>query len=94
MAAQLIEISCINKTPRNDPHDRIKNVGGKNGDGTAWNMPEDRAIEGIESGKWDFYVRQAGRTAKVIVATRLGKKYLKTENDGVSPDNLLSLPEC
>jgi len=92
--AQPVEISCIKKKPRNDPHDRIKNVGGKNADGTAWCLAEEIAIEGIESGKWAFYVRQGGRTAKVIVATRLGKKYLKTENDGVSPDNLLSLPEC
>ena len=28
----------------------------------------------------------------MIIATRLGKKYLKTTADGEQPDNLLSLP--
>jgi hypothetical protein len=31
---------------------------------------------------------------KVIIATRLGREYLKTEADGEQPDNLLALPEC
>jgi Protein of unknown function (DUF3892) len=35
-----------------------------------------------------------GRTVAVIVAFHSGRKYLKTEADGYSPDNLLALPEC
>lgn len=92
--ATSVQISCINKTPRNDAHDRIKHVGGVNGDGTKWKLPQTDAIAGIEQGKWAFYVSRAGRTVKVIVATHNENKYLKTENDGVQPDNLLSLPEC
>jgi hypothetical protein len=30
----------------------------------------------------------------VIVATHNGNKYIKTEADGIHPDNLLALPEC
>jgi hypothetical protein len=90
-----IRIDCINKTNRTDPHDRIDNVGGPNSDGTRWKLSEDQAIEGIESGKWSFHVeRPAGHVVKVVVATRLGRKYLKTEADGEQPDNLLALPEC
>ena len=87
-------IQCINKTDRYDPHDRIKNVGGSNPDGTRWKLTQPEAIAGIEAGKWEFYVSVNGVSVDVIVASRLGHKYLKTRNDGDHPNNLLSLPEC
>ena len=89
-----VEIKCINKTDRYDPHDRIKNVGGINGAGERWTRTQPEAIAGIENGTWTFYVRQGGTVARVVVATRLGHKYLKTVADGEHPNNLLSLPEC
>jgi hypothetical protein len=92
--AQSVQIQCINKTPRQDPHLRIRNVGGQNGDGTRWKMSEDEAIEAIELGKYSFYVRGGGRSVNVIIAVHSGRKYLKTEADGQQPNNLLSLPEC
>lgn len=89
------EVLCINKSNRTNPHERITQIGGRNGDGTAWKLTQEDAIAGIESSKWLFYVSQGGRTVNVLVATsRFGHKYLKTENDGEQPDNLLSLPEC
>ena len=89
------EVICINKSDRMNPHERITQIGGRNGDGTAWKLTQEEAIAGIESGKWSFFVSRGGRTVNVIVATsRYGHKYLKTENDGEQPDNLLSLPEC
>ncbi len=86
-------VQCINKTHRTNPHERISHIGGIDG-GTRWKLTQPDAIDGIESGKWSFYVMEGGRTVDVIVATHNGHKYLKTENDGVHPDNLLSLPEC
>lgn len=89
------EVLCINKSDRTNPHERITHIGGRNDDGTAWKLTQQDAIVGIESGKWTFYVTRGGRTVNVIVSTsRYGNKYLKTENDGEHPDNLLSLPEC
>ncbi len=87
------EIRCINKSDRTNPHERIKNVGGIE-NGVRWKKTEDAAIRDIENGVYDYFVRQGVYEAKVIVAERLGKKYLNTVADGVSPDNLLSLPEC
>lgn len=89
------EVQCINKTDRYNPHERIKNIGGKNADGTRWKLSETDAIAGIEQGKWSFYVTRGGHTVDVIIATsQYGHKYLKTTADGERPDNLLSLPEC
>jgi hypothetical protein len=92
--AKTAYISCINKTNRNDPHDRIHSVGGVNNDKSRWKQSQQQTIQEIESGDWEFYVSGGGRTVKVIVAKHNGNKYIKTENDGIHPDNLLALPEC
>lgn len=89
------EIKCINKSDRMNPHERITHIGGQNPDGKQWKLSQMEAIDGIESGKWAFYVNRGGRVAEVIVAkSRYGNKYIKTVADGESPDNLLSLYEC
>jgi Protein of unknown function (DUF3892) len=92
--AQQVRIECINKSPRQDPHLRIQNVGGQNGDGTRWKMAEAQAISSIESGKYSFWVSVGGQSVNVIVERHEGHKYLKTDADGLQPNNLLSLPEC
>ena len=89
------EVTCINKSDRFNAHERIVSIGGRNPDGKMWKLSQMEAIQGIENGKWTFFVRRFGREANVIVSTsRYGHKYLKTEADGEQPDNLLSLPEC
>ena len=91
---QRLEVTCINKSDRQNPHERILSIGGAR-TGTRWKFRQIDAIAYIESKRFEFFVNQGGRTVNVVVAiSRLGRKYLKTVADGEQPDNLLSLPEC
>ncbi|MDR3486656.1 MAG: DUF3892 domain-containing protein [Bradyrhizobium sp.] len=87
------EIQCVNKQPRYNPHERIQNVGGTRANGARFKITQPACIQEIKSGE-QFVVRQAGRIVRVIIATHSGHEYIKTENDGIQPDNLLALPEC
>ena len=89
------EIKCVNKTDRYNPLQRVKAIGGQNSTGEFWKLSQEEAIQGIEAGKWDFFVSAQGRPVNVIVAvSQFGHKYIKTVADGEHPNNLLSLMEC
>lgn len=91
--AKRAQIKCINKDDRFNPFERITHVGGY--ETSQWKIPLEQAIRHIEQHEWTFFVRRGGHEVGVIVATsRFGNKYLKTEADRDTPDNLLSLPEC
>jgi hypothetical protein len=85
------EVTCINKRGDHyDPHERISYIGQQG----SWRISEDSAIRRIESRSDSFYVSVGVKTVEIIVATHNGRKYLKTQSDGYSPNNLLSLKEC
>lgn len=88
------EIKCINKSNQDNFYQGILSIGGLNSNGTRWRITIQRAIEGMESGKWSFYVNVNGQISEVIISSYNGVKYLKTKNDGTESNNLLSLPEC
>lgn len=87
-------IHCIVKTDRQNPHERIQYIGGINPDGGRWKVTQPEAIQKMESGEWEFYVEEGGKTVDVVVATHNENKYIKTKPDGIQPDNLLALPTC
>lgn len=86
------QIMCINKNPREDRHHSITHVGGFTD--RRWKITKDDAIGMIERREWAFYTLVNNKRADVIIATHLGRKYLKTTADHDTPDNLLSLQEC
>ena len=88
------EVKCVNKSQKEKTLGIIQNIGGYNPDGTRWRITKERAIDGIESGKWEFFVRTDGQEVKVVVSTYLNRKILKTEKDGFESNNLINLPEC
>jgi len=83
------QVKCINKTDRSDPHERIQNIGGDWG-----KISQTEGIRLTENGTYQYYVNVNGSQVNVIVAVHNGHKYLKTSNDGLHPNNLLSLQEC
>jgi hypothetical protein len=92
--AEDYRVDCSAKTNRQGAYERIKGIGGYLGGG-RWVHTQEEAIVNIESKKISYYVdRPKGHRVRVIIATLNGYKYLKTENDGEQPNNLLSLPDC
>lgn len=77
----------------------IASVGGTDrflGVDQPWGLSRAEAVQLIESGRWSFFVRMPGETpprAKVQVAQRNGTKYLRTEADTETRNNLGELPE-
>ncbi|HTR81758.1 MAG TPA: DUF3892 domain-containing protein [Bacteroidota bacterium] len=91
--AQRRRVSCINKSDRYNPHERIINVGGVENH-LNWKMSQPDAIKGILAKTHSFYVQAGGYTTEVEVAYHQQHPYLRTVEDPTRVDNLLSLPEC
>ena len=86
------QVLYIQKSDRESAHECIQLLGGKNSDGSEWEISPRQAIAGIELGEWGFYVDADGNKTDVVVAvTESGEKYLKTILDEEHPENLLSL---
>jgi hypothetical protein len=87
------QVSCINRANHTDPHLRIQYIGGVN-NGQRWKITIADAIYGMRNSQWAFYVYEGNHIAWLIIAEHNKREYLKTQNDGLHPDNLLSLQEC
>ena len=88
------KVDCVVSTGLSDAHERIASIGGEHS-GVRWKHTQQQAIDNIEAGRVAYHVDPPnGSRVAVVVATRNGKKYLKTANDGEHPNNLLSLKKC
>lgn len=86
--AMRLQVTCITRQPGYHPrHECLAAIGG-----SGWSHSEDQAISHIERGVYSYFVRAGTATAEVIVATYLGRKYLMTDRDTATRDNLLGLP--
>ncbi len=89
-----LKVSCINKSDRTNIHEKIESIGGVDAN-TKWKKSQATAIQNLEDKTHSFYVISDGKRTNVIVArSASGHKYLKTEADSTTSNNLLSLPEC
>jgi hypothetical protein len=83
-----VKVTCINTRDFVSPELRITHIGG-----WGWKFTLEETIDHIETGRLRCYATVDGEDVWLVVATRHGRKYLKTENDGDEPTALLTLPE-
>lgn len=84
-----VQVTCINKNPRDNTHEGITHLGGHN-----WRWTRSEVIASIENGSNTFYTMVNGKRANLAVVDGGAGKYLRTRADGIWNDNLLALPEC
>ncbi len=84
-----VQVTCINKLPRNNTHEGITHLGGSN-----WKWPRNQVIQSIEGRLNTFYTKVDGKRAEVLIVNGTNGKYLRTYADGQWNDNLLALGEC
>jgi hypothetical protein len=83
------QVTCINKVPRDDPHEGITHLGG-----AAWRWTRQQVIDSIEAKSNTFYTLVGGKRANVGVVNGPHGKYVQTHADGQWNNNLLALAEC
>ncbi len=84
-----VQVTCINKTPRNNTHEGITHLGG-----SGWKWTRQQVIDSINAKTNTFYTRVNGNRAEIGVVDGINGQYLRTYADGKWNDNLLALPEC
>lgn len=84
-----VQITCINKQPRDNPHEGITHLGGE-----TWKWTRQQVIDSIKARTNTFYTLVAGKRAEVGVVKGPNGDYVRTYADGVWNDNLLALAEC
>tara|TARA_R110002096_G_scaffold335903_3_gene529433 strand:+ start:1669 stop:1965 length:297 start_codon:yes stop_codon:yes gene_type:complete len=89
------EILFARRNPSEQSIFSITHIGGRLSEGAEWSIPCTEAIKGIQSGRFEFYIRNdAGTVEKLIVARhRQHGIYLKSEADAAQANRLLNLPE-
>jgi hypothetical protein len=84
-----VQVTCINKQPRDNPHEGITHLGG-----SGWKWTRQQVVDSINKKTNTFYTRVNGKRADVGVVHGPNGDYVRTYADRVWNDNLLALPEC
>jgi hypothetical protein len=84
-----VQVKCINKQPRHNPHEGITHLGGQ-----GWKWTRDQVIRSIEAKTNTFFTQENGSRAEVGVVDGPNGKYVRTYANGQWNDNLLALREC
>jgi len=84
-----VQVTCINKRPRDDTHEGITHLGSQ-----TWRWTRQQVINSIKAAENTFYTLVNGERANIAVVDGPTGPYLRTHADGQWNDNLLALPEC
>lgn len=87
-----VQVTCIRKTPRNNPYEGITHLGGSGGGGWQWTRQQ--VIESIRAKTNTFYTYANGERADIGIVDGPSGPYLRTYANGAWNDNLLALLEC
>lgn len=87
-----VRVTCINKQPRDNPHEGITHLGGQGGGGWRWTRQQ--VVDSINARTNTFYTLVDGNRGDIGVVNGPHGQYVRTYADGQWNDNLLSLPEC
>lgn len=83
------QVTCVNKVPRDNPHEGITHLGGN-----GWRWTRQEVIDSINAGTNTFYTMDKGKRADVGVVHGAHGGYVRTYADNQWNDNLLALDEC
>jgi hypothetical protein len=86
-----VQVTCINKQPRDDPHEGITHLGNP---AANWRWTRQQVIDSINSGTNTFFTFVGGKRANIAVVNGPNGQYVRTHADGQWNDNLLALSEC
>ncbi|MDO9338761.1 MAG: DUF3892 domain-containing protein [Caulobacter sp.] len=84
-----VQVTCINKQPRENKYEGITHLGG-----TGWKWTRQEVINSIEAKSNTFFTKVDGKRADIVVVKGDNGKYVRTVADGKYNDNLLALKEC
>lgn len=88
------QVLFVRRNITNETVPTITHIGGRLSEGAEWTIPTAEAINGIQSGRFEFYIQNdQDQVERIVVGKhrRLGT-YLKSEHDKGYPERLLQLP--
>ena len=88
------QVTCITKPHPHSSREHITHVGGINSQGAFWYYTRQQVADMIDSGNYRFHVRVGLYDVPVRTYTLRGVKYIRTEPDETTRDNLLYLDQC
>jgi hypothetical protein len=88
-----VQVTCVNKHPRDNPHDGITHLGGMVL-GRRWRLTRQAVVDDISNKLNTYYTLVNGKRADVGIVHGTNGDYLRTYADNQWNDNLLNLPEC
>ena len=88
------QVTCVNKQPRDNPHEGITHLGGIFSSDHRWRLTRQEVIADIESGQNTYYTMVGGMRATVTVVHGPNGDYVRTRRDSELNNDLLALNEC